>query len=167
MIIGFSTRKSNLLSRFIKWMMGAKFSHTFLIFNVSGVYLLLEAGNTGVTIDNLSHYAKSSQLVKKLYLKLPPEQELAVTQAGLKRLDEPYNFFGLIGFLFVLLQRKLGWKQKNPLDVRGSVFCSQFLVEVLGEAGYLDYKTLDPAAVSPEDLYEKLLKDPNVIDISQ
>lgn len=159
MIIGFSTNNKNILSNLIRFFTESKISHTFLLFEAHEQTFVLHASDRGISISNFKKFKQENTLVKLFMIDINNEEQ--AIQFALTKLDIEYDYIGALGYLWVLLMRKLGKKTVNPLVTRTKEICSKFITEILAFDNYKDYASLDAATIDPEDLLEMLSKDSN------
>lgn len=151
--VGFSTTNSPI-SRIIRWVTGARVSHSFLAFHWLGVDWALEAGFTGVKMTPLSEFQKHSKIVESVHL---PGVHLLDLKPALLDLGKSYDFGGLFGNLWIQIGRWLRLKFHNPTQDSRALFCSEFIVEFLKDIGWPGSEGLVAADTTPEDL-RKFLK---------
>lgn len=153
--IGFSTTK-NWLSRIIRWFTQASVSHAWLLyFDVDfGQDMVLESTLEGVRIIPYEVFKKNNLIVKVAI----PSQDLKIglVKAG-ETLGSNYDFTGLFGMLWVMFGRWLRKKWRNPMERPHSMFCSEFVAQVLKWSGYPGTDFWDPSDMTPKDLYEFIL----------
>lgn len=149
-LIGFSTRKWNPLSMLIRWVTGSKFSHAWLLFDVMGVKQVLEATEWGYRLMSWELFQKKNLIVKTI----DPQWDLTPgVKKALTLLGTPYDFFALLGMLFVVIGRKLKKRLNNPFaNTTHNLFCSEAVVDVCQWAGMPAMEGLDPERIGPEDL---------------
>ncbi len=146
--VGFSTNRT-ILSWAIRKFTKSKVSHCFFIVNLWGTECVLEAAGLGVVALPLSEFLKNNQIVTIYGLGL---QDNHTMQQAISLLGKPYDFLGLLGFLWVLIGRRLGRSWKNPVHSENQLFCSEAIVRVLQKSNYKGASLLDPEQTSPQDL---------------
>jgi len=155
-VVGFSTRPLNPLSWLIRRVTGAKCSHAWLMFREPFFdrLMVVEATEWGVRMIDAEIFWRRNKIIRVYSIK----QDLTGTvQKSGNLLGDLYDFSGLVGMGFVAAAAKwMHRKVKNPLQVRGSLFCSEFVVQVLKQAGYPNTADLDPSATSPQQVYQFL-----------
>lgn len=154
--VGFSTSKTNLISRIIRWFTKGRTSHTFVVYWDTDFErdMIMEATEGGFKITPFSRYEKS--LVAIFVPKYPID-------VGLKKavdwLGEGYDYEGLFGMAWVELGRWLKRKWHNPLHNSKTMFCSEAVVRILQDSSYPGADKFDPASTDPEMLLEFFEKE--------
>ncbi len=146
--VGFST-SSNPVSWAIRRLTSSEVSHCFFIADLWGVACVLEATERGFVASPVSEFSKAHRIMTVCDLEL---EDAPTMQQAVEILGRPYDFLGLVGFLWVLLGRKLGQPWKNPARSEDRLFCSEAIVRVLQKVKYPGASLLDPEQVSPQDL---------------
>lgn len=146
--IGFST-SSSPVSWAIRRLTDSDVSHCFVTLDMIGVQCVLEAHDTGFRAIPLNHFYETNTVVDILDPEVPLEP---VLPDALEWLGRPYDFVGLVGFLWVLLGRRLGRTWTNPFRSMGRQFCSEAVVRLLQMAKHPGASLLDPESTSPADL---------------
>lgn len=130
-VLGFS-RDRSLISRLIRWFTRQPWSHVFVVMyydkNV-GDHVLIEAGAGGVTISSLKKYRSGYDVE---FCRMEPDRMRAGVEEVKKLLGRRYGYFQLIGFIPVVLLRRVGIKLENPIT-RG-VVCSELAAHYLSAA---------------------------------
>lgn len=121
-----------------------------------GREMVLEATLEGVRIIPFEVFKKQNIIIKIYIPRKNLKQGLA--KAG-ELLGERYDFIGLFGMLWVLFGHWLRKKWRNPWDNPHALFCSEFVAQTLQWSGYPNTEYWDPSAMSPQDLYEFVLRD--------
>ena len=151
MYVGFSTT-GGVLSSLIRWITRSKVSHTFIRFNVYGEDMLLHSTQHGVNLDYYSKFKKKKKIVAEYKLTLTAPNEKSAISYALKKVDSPYDYLAILGFLWVLTAKSFGKKVKNPFPNRSAYFCSELVVRALMAANFKGADQLYPEKTSPEDL---------------
>ena len=149
--IGFSTT-NQLISRIIRFFTGSKVSHCFMLFELFEQAWVLEAGFFGISLKPLKKFQKSDTVVALVPVPLAEEDVARAMQA----LGEKYDFGGLLGSIFPLIGKWFKQKWKNPWNNSKALFCSEFCLKSLQEAGFPGADQLDPASTTPQDLLDFL-----------
>ena len=155
--IGFSTT-TNWLSRLIRWFTQASVSHAWLLYfdvDFGGREMVLEATLEGVRIIPFEIFKKKNIIVKITTPSHDLKRGLAL--AG-DTLGSGYDFTGLFGMLWVTLGRWFKKKWKNPWERPHSMFCSEFVAQVLKWSSYPGTDFWDVGAMAPQDLYEFFMR---------
>jgi len=135
MIVGFSYPRS---FKFSSWLitkvLGTKYSHTFLIFNIFENNIVFEADRYGVRAVNLELFLKKNYVIKNKVM------EDTTAMDGLKyclnHLGKKYSFISNFAILF-------GFKFK---DNERKFICSELVARAIG----INIKNLD--LVTPKDI---------------
>ena len=148
----FSTQPKNLLSRLVRWFTKSKASHSFLTFDALGRSWILESGVKGIVVLPLDKF--KDELVAAV--QVPEISDEVLSKVMDEHLGLDYDFTGLFGMGINYLGRWFKAKWKNPWNNPGSMFCSEFVVETLQEAGFPGADKLVAADTSPQDLLDFL-----------
>ena len=144
------------LSKIIEWMTGSKASHSYIVFDVVDQQIVLQADIHGVCCQHYDNFKKDETIVAEYELLITPEQKDALLSFGLKKLLLPYNYFAIIGFIWVVINKKFGRKINQPFNVKNSYFCSELVIAALQAGMFPLSHTLDMATTSPEDIIQFL-----------
>jgi hypothetical protein len=155
MRIGFSS-SSGLGSALIRYATHSKVSHAYIVFDVAGEELVLEASVRGVICDHYRNFRSNHQIVAEYELLLRPEQSNHILAYALNQLTLPYDFLGLLGFGWVICVRALGLHAHQPFKERKAYYCSALVISALQHANFPTSHALDRFLTSPEDLMEFL-----------
>jgi len=150
MIIGLST-SSKITSRLIKWITKSKVSHAYIKFEVAGEDLVIHATQKGVNCDHYGRFVRNAAIIEEYELLIDKKHIKNALAYAVKQLDHPYDFLSIAGFVWVLFNKALGRKIRNPFRNRFAYNCSEFANNVLSKAG-LDTSFLDAETTSPEDI---------------
>lgn len=151
MRIGFSTSNS-VISKIIRKLTKSKVSHAYIKCQIEKYDVVLHANAHGVEFDKYDDFDRKFKIVYEYDLALTDEQERKFMEYAIRQLDRPYDFLGVAGFLWVLTNRSLGRKVKNPFRNRSSYYCSELILASLQAAGFDGADQLDKDLVTPEDL---------------
>ena len=154
--IGFSYPKSKLAVQgpIFATIMGTPYDHVYLQVNIDGQELIFQATSRRVNLTILEVFLEESNLIKDYQINLTKDQYNQLLIFIYSTLGRKYDFLGVLGFLWVLLGRKLGKKWANPLAKHQTYFCSELISTVLKE---LQFSIKRPADVmSPKDIEEWL-----------
>ena len=158
--IGFSTNKTNWISRIIRWFTKGEASHCFLIYYDDEFErdMVMEATEGGFKITPFSKYQTEVVAV------FMPKQSIEI---GVKKavdwLEESYDYTGLFGMIWVCFGKWLKRKWNNPLHSANTMFCSEAVVKVLQLSNYPRADQFDASSTSPEDLLEFFQKENQLI----
>jgi hypothetical protein len=151
--IGFST-STWWVSRWIRWATRSKVSHTFLLFDGGSILgeTVLEAAAVGWRVSTRKHLERGTTRILAV---VDPGVDLGpAVQRALDELDEPYNFLGIVGMIWVAFGRWCGKKWSNPIRNTSSMFCSEGVSDVMQDGGVPLANGIDPQSESPEALVE-------------
>ena len=154
-LIGFSTSRA-WYSRIIRYLTGAKVSHTFLLLRgaLLGEDMVLEASMLGFTLRTFSAFKTAgNQIVSLRTPKVPLD---GATLYALQWLDKFYDYTGLLGMGWVELGKHFKRQWSNPLHTPNALFCSESVAKILQLASYPGAEYLSPESTSPADLLEFL-----------
>lgn len=152
--IGFST-SANTVSRLIRKMMGAPYSHVYVRFPSALLQrdIIYEASGLTVQFSGRAH----GMVIKEYKLEIPEAVKVATLRWAIDHLGRPYGISQLFGFMWVLLCRKLGKKVRNPIhDGPNAYVCSELVAETLKHLGYNIEGDID--TITPKDVDEFLAK---------
>lgn len=154
--VGFSTPKQwHPLSALVRWITRSKASHTWLVYHDHDfeAEYVLEASGPGFRIIPYASFARQNKIVTVLEPKTNIDLGLCMMA---KWLGSHYDFAGLLGAAWTMLGRWLKRRWHNPLGNSHSLFCSEAVVRTLQAAKYPGAESLNPEAMSPQDLLEFL-----------
>lgn len=140
-----------ILSRLIMWITKSPASHSAIGFEKDGKQYFLHAAWGGVQISERSVVLSTHTLVAEFEVLADLTDEVTLAE---KRVGEAYDTIGLFGYLAVLIARDFGLGIHNPLASKSAVVCSEFIVELDVNKEIPEFKDLDPADVSPRDLFD-------------
>lgn len=147
--IGFSTT-DKVVSRIIRWFTNSQVSHTWVMFDVHGIPMVLEATFEGVRLVPYESFATGHKVVATFDLPYSIEG----VRPLLTYLGTSYDFGGLVGSFFVQLGHFLKQKWHNPGNNRKALFCSEMIVDWLQMRGFPGAENLVSAETSPQDLFD-------------
>jgi hypothetical protein len=150
--IGFSTSKTSLVSRVVRWLSNSKTSHCFFVTEAFGAKVMIEAHWNGLRVLDFEQWLRNpDNLIIAL---IEPRVDLTKGfEALVPYLGQPYDFGGLFGMVFVYIGRWFKQKWNNPWDSHKALFCSESVAQVLTWAQYPGW-TAKQEMVSPDDLYD-------------
>ena len=157
--VGFSTRKTNLASRVIRWITKSRASHAFLVYFDSewDADFVMEATDGGVKITPYAKFQKNNDIVGLFVPRHP--LDVGLKKAATEWLGEHFDYTGILGMIFVYLGHWLKMKWRNPFAASNSMFCSEFVARVLRWSSYPGTEGMEPEDTSPEDLLEFFEKE--------
>lgn len=147
--LGFSYSDS-YISRFIRWVTSSPISHTFLWIELDGKEFVAEASFTGFRLILKRNWDKDNIVYEIVEPIVPLDKGWESAEDWL---GEAYGWKGLIGYGLVILARKLKRQLHNPFHEHRSLFCSEANAIVIQDSGWPGSEKLDPASMSPADLF--------------
>jgi hypothetical protein len=163
--IGFETQQRNWFSRLIRWFTASEWSHVFLVLPpdpVSGRREILEANVNGIYKTFLDKYHKPGVR----YILFQPETTKArvdeALTACLKLVGRSYGFLQYLGYVPMILLRRLGLNVNNPISA-GRV-CSELALRYC-QLLHLDerFDALDRDSVLPQELIDLIDGNPHFV----
>lgn len=152
-MLGFSRNKS-IVSRLIRWLSRQQWSHVFVILEYDEAvkdHKIIEASSGGVRINSLKNYRKG-------YVVELCDMPDACLEEGLMavkyKLGKKYGYFQLIGFIPVVLLRRVGIKMENPITK--GVICSELAAQYLSAALDDPFWVNKADDLTPGDVYKTL-----------
>jgi len=156
------SRGAGPLSRFIMLATRGRASHAMIGLELYGVEILLHATIGGVQATTRAKKFKSCRFVAEY--EILQDVSVGVAEA-LRRLNERFDYVGLLGYIPVLFWRWLGRKIKNPLASPGATVCSEFVMELDSESAPIhSWAGRDPERMTPEDLLRICEADAETVD---
>lgn len=155
-LVGFSTRRKNLLSRLIRWGTNSEFSHTFLSYDhdLYKTSIVVEASLRGIIEMAFTKFIASADTV--LMLSPPEGTKLEKGMPAIaSTLGDGYDGLSLFGRVFVIVAKWFGKKIRNPLGNVKRDCCVESVIRCLVEAEALP-PIIDAEVESPQSLYEIL-----------
>ena len=131
-MVGFC-RDESILSRIICWFTRQEWSHTFVVLDHDEDvkdYKVIEAGLGGIIISSLVKY-REGHVVHLCQLPMELNIEAGISMAE-SMLGQKYGYTQLIGFIPVMLLRRLGIPIENPITK--GVVCSELVSYFMGAA---------------------------------
>jgi hypothetical protein len=165
-MIGFATNRRSLVSKAICWVTGSRWSHVFLILDVTPTYtFVLEANEGGTDIRTWEEYSDSTTEPTELYepilssgdLVYAPELAVERTRARFEGVG--YGYMELIGITIKILLARCHLRWHDPIH-QGAI-CSQVAWDYVQQLFPREFAALDQHSVTPADLYEIVSKSPN------
>jgi hypothetical protein len=153
----FSTT-SHLLSGLIRWLTKAPASHAVICVDMAGVPMIVQADVGGIEPVTRDRWlARGNRVVAEYEVLGDVDLRGAFDDFG-----ERYDYFGLLGFFFVLPLRWLGRKIRNPLASPRAMFCSEFVLTL----GLPEFIGLDPEATTPGDMMARCAASGSFVKVS-
>lgn len=141
---------NNFFSKIIQWIEGSPIGHSAIGFEKDGQKFFLHAAWGGVQITPRETVLSNHTLYAEFQILLDMNDELALAE---KKVGEPYDTIGLFGYLAVLIAKDFGIGIHNPLASKSAVVCSEFVIELDVNKEIPEFQNLNPADVTPKDLY--------------
>lgn len=133
----------------IRKLTGSAVSHCFIVHEALGVECAVEAAGDGVVLLPLEVVRERGDIVSLVDM----GDSLEVGMGDLAgMIGHPYDYLGLLGFLWVLGGRKLGKDWYNPFRSDTRLFCSESVVRILQKCKVPGASLLDPESCSPADV---------------
>lgn len=146
--IGFSTgRGFKVYSLLIRVLTGSRVSHTYQRIEVPEFdsEVIFQASGLKVNYENADIFASHSRVVEEYEVPVSDfyahlAERMRVTEVG-----KPYGILQVVGYMWVLLLRRVGLRVKNPLaDGNASHVCVELNAKQIG--------LKDVEGMTPEDL---------------
>jgi hypothetical protein len=153
--VGFS-KTNSLISKVIRWVIGAPFSHTYIRFydEYLGMNLIAHADWPGVIIIQADRFDKENTVVEEFEFDLPPLKTALVR--NLRFLGSRYDYLSILGWAWTIaLRRAARLVVKNPLDDPKSLICVDFCIRVLNDAALT---AIPVGSMNPKGLVKYLRK---------
>jgi len=160
MKIAFTYRDDNYFSKLVRKITKSEWSHTFIIMDdyLSDDEVIFESAfGHGVHLNLLSKYIDNPHVGIKVF-----EVDEGKALHGMKKLiGKRYGYFQSVGFLI----KKLFNMDKNPS--KQGQWCSELVLTILLETSDANlFKHLPMNSASPEDIYQILMKHPDIFKVS-
>jgi len=169
MKIYLTTKKKNVLSYLVRWFIKSEISHVGL--SDDDLPIILHASLMGVQFSCLKNFIEKNDIIY-VYKLIDVNKEPFINI--LKKLDTPFDFFAIIGFIPVIFMEKVFKKKiKNPFGSRKLLFCSEVIYLYFKEC--IKYKFLPDnfldgyyrETFSPQNILQLINKYPDYfLDIS-
>ena len=138
---------TTFISKIIEWFTNSPISHTAIGFTKDGNQYWLQAIASGVQIIPR---AWEGQLYAEYQVISEFDNEVAVAE---KKVGEPYSDLTIVGFALMLIAKWFGIRINNPFYEKSAVICSEFIIEADTKHFITEFNGLDPADISPADLF--------------
>jgi hypothetical protein len=139
---------NNFFDNLIKWFTKSPISHAAIgLTGQDGKQYLLQAEGQGVILIPREW---QSGLVAEFQILTPVDNEMALAE---KKVGEPYANLTILGIVIVGLAKYLGIGIHNPFYEKSAVICSEFVVESDVQHLIPEFNGLDPADITPADLF--------------
>lgn len=139
---------NNFFAKLVKWFTKSNISHAAVgLTGQDGKQYLLQAEGQGVILIPREW---QSGLVAEFQILAPVDNEMALAE---KKVGEPYAKLTILGIVIVGLAKYLGIGIHNPFYEKSAVICSEFVVESDTQHLIPEFNGIDPADVTPVDLF--------------
>ena len=145
----FFSRSNSLVSRIITLITRGDASHAGIILSdiPEAGHELYQSLGDGFGMSTREELTRgSTRILKEIPINVDPARVLAICRA---RLGTPYAYLAVLGMLWVQLGKWLGKRWRNPVRSVHHMFCSESVVEILTQAGFIQFQRLDAISVSP------------------
>ena len=149
-IVLFHNQK-NIFSKIIELFQDSPISHCGIGLTINGLPYVLHAAFLGVAFAPRDHLLQTHTIVAEFAI--VPNVDAELMQAAEKYIGDSYDTFGLIGFLFVLLGRKIKRTIKNPFASKNALVCSELIVDADIDHLIPEFTGLVPEDTMPIDIY--------------
>lgn len=148
LIIGFSQAPTKWFSKLIRWVTKSQVSHAFIVIQENNKTVIYQASGLAVNYQNINTFLSIEQPIEFYQFELTEAQDVRNKLFRITTVGKPYSWQEIIGFLWVLLARKLGKIVRNPLSGGHTAYvCSDIAAAHLPA----DPEPLD-GSMTPEDL---------------
>lgn len=161
--VGFS-QGEGFVPEAIQVFTGKGVNHAFLCWEDAHLgWEALGANSNGVTPDVWSNFVKS-RYVPAIFR---PRDGLPTLWEGLEKLkaklNEEYDFRGLLSMSIVELARHYGKEIPNPGATPGKTFCSQFTMDIIRAAGFVLLADRLSSTIDPHEEMHAIASDPDFV----
>jgi hypothetical protein len=140
---------ATFISKIIKLFTNSPISHSAIGFTGNdGKPYWLQAVGSGVQIIPRGW---ESGLYAEFQVLANFDNEVAVAE---KKVGEPYAKLTILGFAIMIMAKWFGIGINNPFYQKSAVVCSEFVVESDTQHLIPEFDGLDPANISPADLFD-------------
>lgn len=149
--IGFFSNNT-LMPKIIRWFTKSPVNHCAIGIIKDGKPCWLQAANAGVQIVDrgwLSGLYAEFQIIPQI------ENEVELAE---KKIGEAYGYLTLIGFAIMIIAKWFGVGINNPFYEKAAPVCSEFIIEADIQHLISEFDGLDPANISPADLFNICMK---------
>lgn len=140
----------SIFPKLISFFEGSPISHSGLKVDVDGVPWLLHAAWGGVVFIPMSQIMSNHTIYAEF--EIIPDVSAEFENAK-KRVGQSYDVLTLFGYLPVLLGKWLHIGINNPFYSKSAEVCSELIVEMDVKHEIHEFDELDPANISPADLF--------------
>lgn len=146
-----TTGLMGILPKIIGWFTGSTISHSGLKIMVNGEAWILHAAWGGVAFIPMAEIMGNHTIVAEF--EIVPDISSEFEQAK-KRIGQGYDVLTLFGYIPVILGKFLHIGIHNPFYSKSAEVCSQLVVEMDVNHLIHEFDGLDPADISPADLFK-------------
>lgn len=155
--VGFSSTRWPI-SCLIRLLTGQSFSHVWILDTRQNPPLVLEAGFNGITETDWPTFKKGK--INIVVKRIESIDMASAVDDSRALLGEEYDFWGLLGGIWLQLGRWLKKKWHNPLARTKSMFCSELVADVLKRARHARAFNCTPDQCEPEDVWYFVMFEP-------
>lgn len=146
----FHNTSSNIFSKIIQLVENSPISHSAIKMDINGVSWLLHSAWGGVAFIPMAEIMGNHTLVAEFQVLVDISNEVELAK---KKIGQPYDVLTLFGYLFVFLGRTLNIGIDNPFYSKAGSICSEFIIEADVNHIISEFDGLEPANISPKDLF--------------
>jgi hypothetical protein len=144
-------------SKIIEWFSRSKSSHVFFEVTEHNKLMVIGSDENGFVMQTFIRAQGDGSEVKAVYSSEDLDFNLDnCIEFLLETLDEGYDYFGLVGMIWVEVNKWFGKKVSNPLGSSSKYFCSEAAAKCLQSINFPNSESLDPSSIDPETLWEFL-----------
>jgi hypothetical protein len=155
-IIGFSCN-SGFFSKAIRFLTNSNISHTYIKIPVPdfNTNIIFHAQGFNVHYINESNFLKKNTVIEEVEVEVSDEQFIEAERVRVEECGKPYSYSEIVGFLWVLLNKKVGRKVENPFYNTSAYICVELVCRGLG--------IKDKTTLTPGDLRDILISKRDTI----
>ena len=147
-----STGFLGIFPKIISWFEGSPISHSALKVDVNGEPWILHAAWGGVAFIPMSEIMGNHTLVAEF--EIIPDVSAEFEKCKDQKVGQGYDVLTLFGYIPVILGRYLHIGIHNPFYSKSAEVCSELIVEMDVNHEIHEFDGLDPADISPADLFD-------------
>jgi hypothetical protein len=160
--VGFLMQKNWLVARIIAWLMGSKWSHSFIIIE-SGVLAtyICETTEYEVVISPLKKYIDDENVNLEVFRpkKGRHEQKIKSAMECMNQIGTSYGWFQLVSLGLRRILMRLGIRIPN--FIRQGVVCNGVVLYGLRNIPIRGVEGIDPESIDTEELYQIVSNSPD------
>lgn len=151
--IGFSSRKSSLVSSAIKAAEGSDYSHVYIRRKSKYGEYVYQASGLAVNFMNIDVFLAHNEIAEEYEFELDVEKREKIISFFIKYAGVEYQLSSLFKLLFIILGRRIGVEMKFSGDgdqkficsELGALFCKEILeLDIPGDLDFITPKALNP-----------------------